>query len=155
MIQYSVVWITAVVVFAAVEGLTAQLVSVWFAVGAVGAFVAAACGFSLPVQITVFLVLSGVCAAATRPLFKKLLKGRIEKTNADALIDKTALVVSDINNIAECGSVKINGLEWSARSANDEVITAGEIVVIEKISGVKLIVRKCRADAEISEKAVL
>ena len=44
--QMLYIWILAAVVFGVLEGITAQLVSIWFVLGAVAAAVAAAAGLS-------------------------------------------------------------------------------------------------------------
>ena len=61
-------WLCAAVLFGAVEAVTAGLVSVWFAVGSVGAFFAALGGLSITLQLVVFAAVSAVALAATRPL---------------------------------------------------------------------------------------
>jgi membrane protein implicated in regulation of membrane protease activity len=66
-----------------------------------------------------------------------------EKTNADGLIGKKGIVTEEISNLHATGQVTISGLEWTARSVNDEVtIENGSVVVIREIRGVKLIVEK-------------
>ena len=140
--QYGVAWLVAIIAFTILEGLTYQIISIWFAVGAVGALIAVLFHASLPIQLAVFVVISVLCIVFTRPLFKKIIAGRIEKTNVDAIIGKTALVTADIDNIAGKGSVKINGLEWSARTADNSKMSIGEKVIVEKVDGVKLIVKK-------------
>ena len=50
------------------------------------------------------------------------------------------MVVEEINNIKGQGAVKLNGLVWTARSENDEIIQADEIVTFKKIDGNKAIV---------------
>ena len=48
-----------------------------------------------------------------------------------------------MDNLAETGKTVINGLDWSVRSEDDAVtIDEGETVVVTRISGVKLIVKK-------------
>ena len=42
----------------------------------------------------------------------------------------------------EASDVKLSGMEWSARSADDSKIAAGEKVLVQSIDGVKLIVTK-------------
>ena len=140
--QYGVAWLVAIIAFTILEGLTYQIISIWFAVGAVGALIAVLFHASLPIQLAVFVVISVLCIVFTRPLFKKIIAGRIEKTNVDVIIGKTALVTADIDNIAGKGSVKINGLEWSARTADNSKMSIGEKVIVEKVDGVKLIVKK-------------
>lgn len=142
MMGYGIAWLIAVIIFAVVEGFTYQLISIWFAIGAIGAIVTALFGGEFSLQLTVFAILSLVCIIFTRPLFKKTLEHRIERTNADALIGKTALVISDIDNTHGFGTVKINGIEWSAKSIDNDIIKTDSKVIVENIEGVKLIVRK-------------
>ena len=80
----------------------------------------------------------------TKPFFEKLLfKGNVEKTNADALIGKNALVIEEIDNVKETGAVKIEGKVWTARNAeNGEIIEEGSQVKIIEIQGVKLMCAK-------------
>ena len=52
-------------------------------------------------------------------------------------------MIQPINNLAQTGQVRINDIEWTARSADESVeITAGSVVEIKEIRGVKLIVKE-------------
>ena len=67
----------------------------------------------------------------------------VEKTNAESLLGKRAVVIQPVNNLAQTGQVRINDIEWTARTADDaEEIPAGTVVEIEEIRGVKLIVKE-------------
>lgn len=138
--QPGLLWLIAVVVFVAIEALTYQLVSIWFAIGAAGALIAFVCGAALPVQIGVFVVLSVLMFAALRPISIRLVKKRRIKTNADELVGKTALITEAVNNLNGTGSGKINGMVWTVRSISDEPIPVGATARIVRIEGVKLIV---------------
>ena len=64
------------------------------------------------------------------------------KTNAESLVGRQAIVISEINNIQGVGQVTVNGQQWSARSMEDPVvIPAGAVVNVVSINGVKLIVK--------------
>lgn len=90
--QMLYIWILAAVVFGVLEGITAQLVSIWFVLGAVAAAVAAACGGAVWLQGVLFVAVSVVALLATKPLVKKYLRPRIQATNAgDAVIKLKAL----------------------------------------------------------------
>jgi len=78
----------------------------------------------------------------TRPLVKKKLIVKSESTNADRCIGKTATVTEDIDNINATGQVKVDGQIWTARSINSSIIKKGTNVTVEKIDGVKLIVKE-------------
>ena len=63
------------------------------------------------------------------------------KTNAFSFEGKIGKVVEEINPLEAKGQVKVNGELWSATSADDTPIPKDTEVKIEKIEGVKLIVK--------------
>ena len=65
-------WLGAAVVFGLIEAATAALVSVWFVGGAVAALLVSLLGGALWLQILLFLAVSAVILALTRPLVKKM-----------------------------------------------------------------------------------
>ena len=139
----TIFWLVLFVVLLIIEILTMGLTTVWFAGGALVAFILAYVGFGLPVQIIVFLLVSIILLILTRPIAIKFFNKERQKTNAESLIGQKAVVLETIDTIHGTGRVEVNGMEWSAKV--DEAsykVDAGEIVVIEGIQGVKLIVRK-------------
>ena len=137
------VWLGILVATVILEIATTQMVSIWFAIGALAAFIAALVGVEqLWIQIVIFVVVSAIAVAVTRPLVKKMINKKAEPTNADMVIGKTGIVTEKIDNLAPSGFVKVNGSVWTARSADDSVIEADEKVIIKEISGVKLLVIK-------------
>ena len=108
-IPFTVLWLIALIVFAVGEAITVGLTSVWFAVGALGALIAAGFGAALWLQVVVFLALSGVTLLLVRPLAKKFLTPRYQATNADRVIGATALVTEEIDNLKGSGLVNISG----------------------------------------------
>ncbi len=133
-------WIAALVVFVVIEALTVQLFTIWFAIGSVAALIAERLGAEVWLQWTVFVAVSAIILVATRPFVKKLTKQKIQPTNADRCIGETAVVTEEIDNISGKGAVKINGIEWSARTISGDKAEVGEKVKIVKIDGVKLFV---------------
>lgn len=137
------VWLGLMVVFIIFEIATTSLTTIWFAGGAFVAFVMSIFSAPLWAEITAFFVVSLVLLIFTRPVVTKLLKIGQSKTNVESLIGQKAKVLTEINNNEESGTALINGQEWTARACkDDEVFAAGDIVEVEKISGVKLIVKK-------------
>ena len=138
--MYAVYWLIASAVFLLIEILTLGLTSIWFAGGAV---VAALFGVPFLVQMLLFIVVTCLLFALTRPVAKRYLNNRVQKTNTDALIGQTALVKETINNMESKGYVQLNGQDWTARSAEaGEIIPAGCEVAVKEIQGVKLIVER-------------
>lgn len=141
MLSHSVIiWIAIAVVLGIIEAFTVALVSIWLAIGAVFASVAAFFGINAIGQLMVFSVVSLVLLISTRPFVKKFLSTKIEHTNADRIVGQTATVTEEINNIENCGKVKVSGEIWTARSIDNTKIETGTLVHIERIEGVKAIV---------------
>lgn len=134
------IWLAVIVVAAVVEASTAQLVSIWFVVGGIGALIAELCGAPLWVQTVVFVVVTGITLLITRPLVKKLLNFKKEDTNAGRYIGKIGIVTGEINNQLGTGQVNVMGSIWTARSSDGSVIEIGTNVLVKSIEGVKLIV---------------
>lgn len=136
----AVIWGVLIVAFLIIEGVTAGLASIWFAIGAAAGLVAALCHAAVWLQVLLFVVVSIAALWLTRPLVKKYINGRTEATNADRVIGMTGVVVEKINNISAAGVVQIGGKTWTARSVSGETIPEGTLVRAEKIEGVKLLV---------------
>jgi membrane protein implicated in regulation of membrane protease activity len=136
-------WLIAMIIFIIFEVATLGLTTMWFALGSLAAMAVAVVGGKLWLQIAVFVIVSIVTMFCFRKVALNLFNQNREKTNADGLIGKKGIVTEKISNLHATGQVMISGLEWTARSVNDEVtIENGSVVVIREIRGVKLIVEK-------------
>lgn len=135
-------WTILIIGFIALEASTTQLVCIWFAGGAFIALLLTILGAGFWAQVISFVVTSAILLMATKPLVAKLKERTTLKTNTEALIGKKAIVLEEISNLNSKGTVKFHDVEWSARSRDDSDISAGSQVVVEEVSGVKLIVSK-------------
>ena len=143
-------WLIALVVFIGIEMGTMALTTIWFAGGALFAFLAALAGCSIQIQLVVFLAVSFVMLIFTRPFAAKFINRGTVKTNAESLIGRKARVTAEINDSLSCGAAVIGGQEWTARALNeDDVISVGEIVVIREIRGVKLMVERLKEEKKL------
>lgn len=138
----TVVWLIILIVMMVIELATLGLTTIWFAGGSLVATIAAACSAPLWLQITLFFVVSVVLLWFTRPIALKYFnKGRI-RTNVEAMIGRQGIVTGEINNIEGTGEVKIDGMEWTARTLMDGMILpVGTIVIVHAVNGVKVIVQ--------------
>ncbi len=136
----AIFWLVAMVIFAVAEAMTVSLVSIWFAVGSLGAVLVALLGGGLAFQVTVFLVLAVVLLLSLRGIVRKHFTPRITRTNIDSVIGATGIVLTPVNNIAALGQIQIGGVEWSARSSDNSHIPAGTLVRVDRIEGVKVYV---------------
>ncbi len=143
------VWLSLAIALVVVELSTTQLVSIWLALAsAITAIITAlvkSFGGSLPVvwQVVIFIASSAILLASTRRFVKKFLKrNKSQETNLELNLNKIAVVTEKIDNELGTGAIKINGLEWSARSLDDSIIDKDELVVFKEIKGNKAFVVK-------------
>ena len=135
-------WLVLVVALVVIEAVTVQLVTIWFAIGAIAALVASAFELEIWLQILIFVGVSAIALIVTRPFVKRFTHASKEPTNADRCIGKSAVVVEAIDNIHGKGAVTVGGLQWTARTTDGSIIEKDEIVTVESIEGAKLIVKK-------------
>ena len=137
----SICWLAVFVLLIVIELATMGLTTIWFAGGAVAGFIASMLGANVVIQAVVFFVVSIVLLIFTRPFAVRYINSNKTKTNIDGLNGQEALVLEEINNIRETGCARLEGKEWTARSVDDTVIPADTVVIVERIEGVKLIVK--------------
>ena len=136
------VWVVLMIGFLVVEGIAPGLVSIWFALGALAALISALLGAQVWLQAVWFIVISVLALVITRPLAKKYVNSRTQATNADMLIGQECIVTETIDKLHGTGAVSVAGKVWTARADDSEkIIEKGSVAVIERIEGVKLIVK--------------
>ena len=140
--MYSIMWLILVVAFSIIEISTFNLVTIWFASGALVAMIVSLFNIDFVWQMWIFIIVSAVTLILTKPLIKKKLNIKKTETNADRVIGKTVIVTDDISSDKFAGEVKVNGQTWSAVSENEEIIPKDSKVKIIRIEGVKLVVEK-------------
>ena len=136
----AIAWLCAMIVFMILEASTVSLVSIWFAVGSLGALLAEVLGAPGWVCILIFLILSSALLACLRPFAKKFIKPKITATNVDAIIGTAGYVTEDIDNLSARGQVKLGAMTWSARSTSGDPISKDTKITVDKIEGVKVFV---------------
>ena len=126
------IWLGIGLLLGILEAVTAQLVSIWFVFGAVGAAVTCIFTDNILIQLAVFIVISLAALIATRPLVKRFkARAQTEYTNVDMNIGKEVRVLTEI---------KIGDTIWMARTVDGSTVPAGEHVVIQSVEGVKMMV---------------
>lgn len=145
----AITWLVLMVLFIWIEASTVTMASLWFAAGALVSMIIALLGGPLWLQAVVFLVVSGVLLLLLRPVAKKYFTPKITKTNVEAIIGTRGIVSEEIDNLLAQGQVKINGLEWTARSTSGEKIPAGSTIKVDRIEGVKVFVTPVEVKANV------
>lgn len=142
-ISLAAFWLIMLVILLVIEIATLGLTTIWFAGGALVAFIASLLGVPVFVQIILFLIVSLILLFVTRPIAVKYFNKDRVKTNAESLVGEQGIVLSLIDNLQGIGQVQVKGQEWSARAvAENQTYPVGTVVVIKEIQGVKLIVEE-------------
>ncbi len=139
-----ILWIIVLVTAVIAEAATFALISLWFAIGALAALIAAFLGAGQIVQVIIFFVVSFGSLAATRPVLKKLMPDKYIPTNGELDIGRTAVVIETVNPSDGIGRVRIDGVDWGAVSADGSVIEEGAVVVIKAKGAARLTVERAK-----------
>lgn len=137
-----ILWLVVLIISIVIEAATMGLTSIWFAGGALVALGAAAFRLPIAVQVILFFAVSLLLLIFTRPVAVKYFNKDRIKTNAESMVGRQAIVISEIDNLQGIGQVTVSGQEWSARSIDDDVkLSVGTVVNVVAINGVKLMVK--------------
>ncbi len=133
-------WVAGALVLGLVEVASLDLVFVMLGAAAIAAAVAAGLGLSITVQVLTFVVCAVVLLAVLRPLALRKIKpeGAGERTNADALVGRTAVVLQEVTD--RSGLVKLSGEEWTARTQPGTVLPVDQSVHVLRIEGATAVV---------------
>ena len=138
----SIICLVVLAILLVIEFLTLGLTTVWFAGGALVAFLVSLAGGPLWLQLLLFIAVSVVLLLFTRPLAVKYLNKDVQKTNVDSIPGQKGIVTATIDNLKAEGQVTIQGMEWTARAKNGNTIEKGKVVRVTAVEGVKLIVEE-------------
>lgn len=131
----ALVWLGLVVLFILLEAATVSLVSIWFAAGAVAALLSSVITVSVPVQVTIFLVVSLIALIAMRPLVKKSRLLKMQPTNAERNVGRKAVVITAVRPDFP-GRVRLDGVDWSACASVP--LEVGAVCEVLAVHGAKL-----------------
>jgi membrane protein implicated in regulation of membrane protease activity len=133
-------WLILAALFIIGEIFTAGFFLFWFGIGAAAASVLAILGFGTSWQWGAFVVVSGALFAVSRKFADKFTKDQPPGIGANRFLNKTGVVLEEIDNIKNTGQVRIGKDKWRADSASDEVIQVGELVKVTRLDGTHVVV---------------
>ena len=136
-----IVWIAIGIVFLIIELLTTALVSIWFVPSAIITCLVSLFIDNLPLQITIFVVLSAIFMAICRKIYNKHIKKAVDDVDQNEnLIGKSVKVIEDTNGIS--GRILVGDVYWKAVSETGETIQKGETATVKSVNGTKLTINK-------------
>ena len=143
------IWLIASGIFFICEIITVGFLVFWLGVGALIAMLVSFFTSNIIIQMSVFVISSGLLIFATRPLVNKISKKDVVPTNVYSLIGKKAVVTEDIDWVTGKGQIKFEGEVWSAKSKEQINIPAGSEVEIVSIEGVKAFVKPLKINSNV------
>ena len=136
-------WLIIFIFLIFVEMATVNLVSIWFAIGAIASCILSIYVDNLIIQLGCFVITSTICLILTKSIISKIKNHKITPTNLDRVIGDIGIVTEDIDEFKN-GEVKVDGKTWTATSK--ETLKVGTKVKIVSINGVKLNVKSIKED---------
>jgi membrane protein implicated in regulation of membrane protease activity len=122
------IWIGIIVFASVVEIHTFAFVPVWFLPPALASFTLSLVGIPVRIQVIIFFSATFMLLLLSRTLFRKSKRNRASRGH-DHIIGRHAIVTEEINNYKDTGAVRINGLTWTAKSDDDDIIYESGLVV--------------------------
>ena len=140
-----IIWLAIFVIAVIIEAFSAELITVWFALGGVVALIISFIpGVTWWIELIVFMVISVVTLLCLRPLATRLLKRNLVSSNIDEMIHKKGRMIKGCDEINR-GEVKINGVIWTAISSDEhQEIKEGTLVEVLAVDGNKLVVKETK-----------
>ena len=108
-------WLIFFIILVIVELITVNLVTIWFAFGALVTSLVSLYTTDTVILLAVFTLVSLLLLLITKPVVKKLKVKKVVATNLDQVIGKTGVVTEPIAK-DKIGEVKVLGKRWSAYS---------------------------------------
>ena len=134
-------WVAVTIICVVVESLTLALTTIWFGISAFVMVFLAFTPLPFPAQLFIFVALALVLLIFTRPLVKQKLNQKKIATNYERVIGQIAVVTKKITTL-EKGSIKLNGMEWTAAVREDITLEEGSKCIVEEIAGVTAYVKQ-------------
>lgn len=136
-----IVWFIFAAVFIIGEIFTAGFFLACFGIGAIVSGVFALIGLNPVWQWTAFVVVSGILFAVSRRFAEKFSKKQPPGIGADRFIGKEGIVLEEIDNAENTGSVRIDKEIWRADSDSGEIIKKGDRIVVVRLDGTHVVVK--------------
>lgn len=138
--MFAVLWLVAGLLLIAAEVLSGDFVLLTLGTSVLVAAVPAALDAPVWLHVLVFALVSVALVTLARPVLQRRLHAGIPiRTNTEALIGDTALVVTTVD--AHGGKIKLRGELWSARTFDEtQVLEPGRAVTVMNIAGATAVV---------------
>ena len=148
-------WVSVIVLCLIIEASTFSLTTIWAALAALPLVFLSRTALPFRWQILVWVVLTIILIALTRPFaLKKLKVPSKNKTNVNALIGQTVIITKDISEFEKGQAKSKNGVIWQVSNANlaQGTIKAGAVCKVCEVRGNSLLVEPLVKPSEIQSQ---
>ena len=137
----TLIWLGVAALMAVIGIVSLTLITVWFVIGGLAAFVAALLGADIGIQTALFIIVSVASLVLFRPLALK--HRNIGEKLESTPVGSYAVVIEDIENDALTGRVETpDHMTWAAVSSDGSHIFSGEKVLVTGNKSIKLVVER-------------
>lgn len=138
----NIIWGVLIVATVIIELTTQELDCIWFTAGAAVALILSLVGVeSIIIQVVVFAVVSCILLFTIGKWAGRKLQAHDIPTNIDAIIGHEVIITKEVDYFNH-GEGKYNGLTWTIACEKGFSFAEGEIAIVERVEGNKLIVKK-------------
>ena len=141
-IEAWMIWLALAALCIIGEIFTASFFLLWFGIGAGVSCILALMGLGSVWQWLSFIIVSGILFIISRKFAERITKKQPDGIGADRAIGKKGIVLETIDNVSSTGRVRLEKEEWKANSEAGETIPEGNTVVVIRLEGAHLIVKK-------------
>ena len=137
-----IIWLSLFILSIIVEAMTTELVSFWFAGGALVSLILSFIpGVPFWVEIIVFVLASAFLLFALRPFVKRFLKRNSPKSNIEGMVHRISKLEEELTFLRP-SKIYIGDVLWDViTEEKDLVLNKGALVEVVGVSGNKLIVK--------------
>ena len=132
------IWVAVGLILSLLEIITSGFFILLFGIASLAPAAVSFLGGGLIAQLLAFAIASFLLVAFVRPLLEPAFAKEALKTNVDALVGRSAVVIDEVKPQREFGLVRVEGERWSAWTEGREAITEGTKVRILAVEGVRL-----------------
>lgn len=134
------IWASIALVTLVIELFSSDTDALWFTAGASSAFILSLFDLHIAVQLSVFVVITGVLLFTVGRLLKKAIIRKNISITSDSLIGKEILVLESVNEFQN-GSGVIDDIVWDLSCQSGIKVEKGTHAIILAIDENKLVVK--------------
>ena len=135
------IWMGLAAAFLIGEILTAGFFLIFLSIGAAAAGVLALLDVGYAGQFIVFIVVSGILFVFGRRFADRVTEKQPPGVGADRFVDQDGIVLVEVDNSTNAGSVRVGRDEWRAISESGDILPEGTRIRVTQIDGTRAVVK--------------